>query len=49
MIICIVAYMLKVRRVEPEKQPLVGNGCIARNNEVIVGSGVFYAVCAEAI
>jgi hypothetical protein len=44
-----VAYLLKARTVEPEKQPLLGNGCVTRNNEVTSGSGVFCAVRAEAI
>jgi hypothetical protein len=41
----IMAYFLKGRTVKPEKQPLLGNGCITRNNEVNVGRGVFCAVC----
>jgi hypothetical protein len=36
----IVAYMLEARTVEPEKQPLLGNGCVTRNNELTVGSCV---------
>jgi hypothetical protein len=44
-----VAYLLKARTVEPEKQPLLGNGGVTRNNGVIVGSGVFCAVRSEAI
>jgi hypothetical protein len=28
---------------------LLGNDCVARNNEVIVGSGVFFAVPVEVI
>jgi hypothetical protein len=35
--------------VEPEKQPLLGNGCVTRNNGVTVGSGVLCAVHAGAI
>jgi hypothetical protein len=31
-----VAYLLKARIVEPEKQPLLANGCVTRNNEVTV-------------
>jgi hypothetical protein len=45
----IVAYMLKARTVESEKQSLLGNGCVTRNNVVAVGNGVFYAARAEAI
>jgi hypothetical protein len=44
-----VAHLLKARIVEPEEQPLLDNGCITRNNKVNVGSGVFFAVRAEAI
>jgi hypothetical protein len=36
-----VAYFLKARTVEPEKQPLLGNGCVTFNTGVIIGSGVF--------
>jgi hypothetical protein len=42
-----VAYLLKARIVEPEKQPLLGNGCITPNNKVTVGSSVFCAVRVE--
>jgi hypothetical protein len=45
----IVAYLLKARTVELEIQPLLGDGCITHSNEVIVRSGVFSAVHAEAI
>jgi hypothetical protein len=45
----IVAYLLKVRTVEPEKQPLLSNGSVTRNNGVTGGSGVFCAVRTEAI
>jgi hypothetical protein len=34
-----VAYLLKARTVKPEKQPLLGNGCVISNNGVYVGSG----------
>jgi hypothetical protein len=44
-----VAYLLKARTVEPEKQQLLGNGRVTRNNGVTVGSGVLCAVCADAI
>jgi hypothetical protein len=30
--LCIVAYLLKARAVVPENQPLLGNGCVTRNN-----------------
>jgi hypothetical protein len=43
----IVAYLLKARTVE--KQLLLGNGYVTRNNGVIVRSGVSCAVRAEAI
>jgi hypothetical protein len=43
-----VAYLLKARTVEPEEQPLLGNGC-ASNNGVTVGSGVSCSVSAEVI
>jgi hypothetical protein len=45
----IVAHLLKERTVEPEKQPLLGNGCVIGNNRVTIGSGVFYAVRADII
>jgi hypothetical protein len=44
-----VAYLLKARTVDPEKQPLLGNDCVTGNNGVAAGSGVFCAVRAEAI
>jgi hypothetical protein len=44
-----VAYLLKVRIEEPEKYPLLRNGCVTRNNGMTVGSSVFCAVRAEAI
>jgi hypothetical protein len=44
----ILAYLLKSRTVEPEKRPLLGNGCVTRNNKVTVESGVFFAFRAEA-
>jgi hypothetical protein len=43
------AYFLKARTVNPEKQLLLGNGCVTRNIRVTVGSGVFCAVRAEVI
>jgi hypothetical protein len=49
LVICnIVAYLPKTRTAEPEKQPLLGNGCVTSNNGVNVGSGVFHAIHAEA-
>jgi hypothetical protein len=36
----IVAYLLKARTVEPEKRPLLGDGCVTRSNSVTVESGV---------
>jgi hypothetical protein len=42
-----VACLLKARNMKPEKQPLLGNGCVTRNTGVTVGSGVFCAVCAD--
>jgi hypothetical protein len=38
---CIVAYLLKARIVKPaEKEPLLGNGCVTRNNAVTARRGV---------
>jgi hypothetical protein len=34
---------------DPEKQLLLGNGCVTSINEVTVGSGVFCAVPAEVM
>jgi hypothetical protein len=34
-----VAYLLKVRIVEPKKESLLGNDCVTRNNGVTVGCG----------
>jgi hypothetical protein len=45
----IVAYLLKVRNVEPEKELLLGNGCETRKNGVTVESGVYSMVRAETI
>jgi hypothetical protein len=44
----IVAYLLKERTVEPEKQSLLGNSCVTCNNGITVGSGVFCTVHSEA-
>jgi hypothetical protein len=44
----IVAYLPKSKAVEPEKEPLQGNGCVTRNNLIIVGSCVFCAVRAAS-
>jgi hypothetical protein len=38
---CPLAYFLKARTVEPEKQQLLGNSYVTRNSAVTVGSGVF--------
>jgi hypothetical protein len=43
-----VAYFLKARTIEPEEQPLLGNGCVTRDYRVTVGSGVSCEVRAEA-
>jgi hypothetical protein len=48
-ILNIVAYMLKAKTVETEKQPLLGNCCLTCNNGVTVGNDVFCAVRAEAM
>jgi hypothetical protein len=45
----IVAYLLKARIVELEKEPLLGNGCVTGDNAVTVGRDAFCAVRAEAI
>jgi hypothetical protein len=44
-----VAYFLRARAVEPEKQSLIGNGCVTHNNRVTVGIDIFYAVRTETI
>jgi radical SAM superfamily enzyme len=44
-----VAYLLKEKTVEPEKHPLLGNGCVTRSNGVTVGGCVFCVVRAKAI
>jgi hypothetical protein len=42
------AYLLKARAVEPEKQPLLVNVSeITCNNRGTVGNGVFYSVRAK--
>jgi hypothetical protein len=33
-----VAYLIKARTVEPEKQPLIGNNCVTHNTGATVGS-----------
>jgi hypothetical protein len=43
-----VTHLLKVRTVEPDKQELLGNGCVTSNIGVTVGSCVFCAVLVEA-
>jgi hypothetical protein len=45
----IVAYLLKLRIMEPEKQSFLSNGCVLRNNGVIVRSPVSCTVSADAI
>jgi hypothetical protein len=42
-----VAYLLKERIVEPQRETLLGNGSVTRNNGVTVGSGILYAVRAN--
>jgi hypothetical protein len=39
-----VVYLVKGRILKPQKQPLLGNACVTRNNGVTVGSGVFCVV-----
>jgi hypothetical protein len=43
-----VAYLLKERAMEPEKQPLLGNGSVTRNTGITVEICVFCAVRADA-
>jgi hypothetical protein len=43
-----VAYLLKARTVESEKQPLLGNGFVTHNG-VTVGRAVFCAVCVGGV
>jgi hypothetical protein len=45
----IVAYLRKVKIVELEKQPLLGNGYETRNNGITVRSSSFSAVRAGTI
>jgi hypothetical protein len=40
---------VQTRTVEPEKRPLLRNGCVIRNDGVSVGSGVSCAVRAQVI
>jgi hypothetical protein len=47
--VCTVTYLVKARTVKLQKQPLIDNGYVTRNNGVTVESGVFCAVRAEAI
>jgi hypothetical protein len=44
-----VAYLLRARIVEPEKQLLLGNDCVTCKNGVTVGSGVLYAANASGV
>jgi hypothetical protein len=46
-VINIVAYLIKARIVEPEKQTLLGNGCVTSNNGVTVGSGFLCVPCQK--
>jgi hypothetical protein len=48
-IIRVLAYFQKARTVEPEKQPLLVDGCVTCNSGITVGSFVFRAVHAEAV
>jgi hypothetical protein len=41
-----VAYVLKARTLESQKQPLLAHGCVTHNNGVTVGSGVFCVIHA---
>jgi hypothetical protein len=34
-------YLIKVRTVDPEKELLLGNGCVTQNNGITVGSDIF--------
>jgi hypothetical protein len=43
----VVVYFLKARTVEPEKEPLLGKGCVTCNSGVTVESDVFCAIRAE--
>jgi hypothetical protein len=45
----IVAYLLKARLVEIEKQSLPRNGCVICSNGVTVGSGAFSVVHIDVI
>jgi hypothetical protein len=44
-----VAYLFKAKTAEQEKQPLLGNSCVTRNNGATVGSDVFCEIRSEAI
>jgi hypothetical protein len=44
-----VAYLLKARIVEPEKQLLLSNVCVTRNSGVTVGFGGFCVVHSKTI
>jgi hypothetical protein len=43
------AYLLKARPVDPEKRPLLSEGCVTGSSGVTVGSGVLCTVRAEAM
>jgi hypothetical protein len=47
-VLCIVACLLRARNVEPEKQPLLSNGCVTCFNGVTVESAVFYMAHADS-
>jgi hypothetical protein len=49
LIVNIVAYLLKSRSVEPDKQLFLGNGCVTSNDGITVGKDVFCAVRVEDI
>jgi hypothetical protein len=46
-VVIIVTCLIKARMVKPEKQPLLGNGCVTSNNGVRVGSGFLCDPCQE--
>jgi hypothetical protein len=41
----VVAYLLKARSMEPEKQQFIGNGCVTPNNGIAVASGSGFFLC----
>jgi hypothetical protein len=44
-VVYVVAHLFKARTVVPEKQTLLGNGCVARSNGLTVGSGFLCGPC----